>query len=168
MSTLNDGTTGAAAGRLNCRIEEGDRPGENVQARPHYKKQNISMQSRIVAPPGGQRSMEFKPTPRKRFSVYVVGLNRAVLNDKRFTEENPQHNPIKPCVYVGMTGLTPQERFQRHKSGKQACKFVLRYGEYLKPRLYRRFNPMTYEEAVAMERELARRLRKRGYAVWQR
>jgi hypothetical protein len=104
----------------------------------------------------------------KRFNVYVIGLNRAVLKVSRFAEENPQHNPLKPCVYVGMTGLDPRARFLNHKNGIKACKFVREYGECLKPRLYRRFNPMTFAEAQAMERELARRLRNRGYAVWQR
>ena len=104
----------------------------------------------------------------RRYSVYVIGLNRAVLAKRRFLAENPQYNPNKPCVYVGMTSKTPEERFQCHKAGIKACKFVLDYGEYLKPRHYRKLNPMTYDEAVAMERELARRLRKRGYAVWQK
>jgi hypothetical protein len=104
----------------------------------------------------------------KRFNVYVIGLARDVLNERKFVEANPQFNLRKPCVYVGMTGLTPSERFLRHRSGVQACRFVRLYGEGLKPRLYRRFNPMTYVEAQAMERELARRLRNRGYAVWQK
>ncbi len=107
-------------------------------------------------------------TALKRYSVYVIGLNRAVLAKRRFFAENPQYNPIKPCVYVGMTGRTPLERFIQHKQGIKACKYVREYGECLKPRLYRRFNPMTYSDAQAMERELARRLRNRGYAVWQK
>jgi hypothetical protein len=104
----------------------------------------------------------------KSYSVYVIGLNRAVLTSRRFMRENPQYNPIKPCVYVGMTALTPKERFLRHKNGIRACKFVRLYGECLKPRLYERFNPMTRDEAQTMECELARRLRNRGYAVWQK
>ena len=107
-------------------------------------------------------------TKTKKHNVYVIGLNRAVLNDPKFLEANPQYNPVKPCVYVGMTGLTPEERFARHKKGIQACKYVRDYGEYLKPRHYKKLNPMTFEEALAMERELAKRLRKRGYAVWQK
>jgi hypothetical protein len=108
------------------------------------------------------------PITQKRFNVYVIGLNRAVLTHKKFLRENPQHLADKPCVYVGMTVLSPEERFQKHRTGIQACSFVTKYGECLKPRLYRRFNPMTFEEAQFMERELARRLRNRGYAVWQR
>lgn len=108
-----------------------------------------------------------KDMSARRFNVYVVGLDRQVLRNRRFSAENPQYNPAKPCVYVGMTALSPKERFACHKRGYKACKYVRDYGLYLKPRHYRKLNPMTYEEAVAMERELARRLRNRGYAVWQ-
>jgi hypothetical protein len=120
----------------------------------------------------GDVEQRMSSSPRKsdpkRFNVYVIGLARDVLNERKFVEANPQFNLRKPCVYVGMTGLTPSVRFLRHRSGIQACRFVRLYGECLKPRLYRRFNPMTYVEAQAMERELARRLRNRGYAVWQK
>lgn len=35
---------------------------------------------------------------------------------------NPNRYPKKPCVYVGMSRLTPQERFANHKAGvKAAC-----------------------------------------------
>ena len=49
-------------------------------------------------------------------------------------------------------------------AGKRAlpdCAYIQRR------RLFQRFNPLTFEEARHMETELARRLRKRGYGVWQ-
>ena len=106
--------------------------------------------------------------PRKTFSVYVIRLSSEVLAKRKFAKENPGHDPRKPCVYVGMTGLTPEARFARHKADIQACDLVRDFGEELIPRQYEKFNPMTYDEAKAMEVELARRLRKRGYAVWQK
>ena len=39
-----------------------------------------------------------QPYDPKRFNVYVIGLNRAVLKVPRFAQENLQHNPTKPCV----------------------------------------------------------------------
>ncbi|HYW32890.1 MAG TPA: hypothetical protein VE869_15425 [Gemmatimonas sp.] len=66
-----------------------------------------------------------------------------------------------------MTGKTPKERFQQHKDGVKAARFVYLYGVRLRPRLYERRNPMTYEQAQRMERTIADGLRKRGYAVWQ-
>jgi hypothetical protein len=103
-------------------------------------------------------------------NVYVVELDRAVLAEARFREENPHYaeDSEKLCVYVGMTGLTPEERFRRHLAGIQSSRIVRKYGIRLRPRHYRARNPMSYDDAVAFERELARRLRKRGYAVWQK
>ena len=44
-----------------------------------------------------------------------------------------------------------------------------KYGLRLKPRLYKIHNPFeSKEDAMKMEIEKARRLRKRGYAVWQK
>jgi predicted GIY-YIG superfamily endonuclease len=68
--------------------------------------------------------------------------------------------------YVGMTGLTPEERFDNHKKGIKAAGVVRRFGERLVPRLYEHLNPMTYERAKAMEEILAESLRKRGYVVF--
>ena len=41
---------------------------------------------------------------------------------------NPERDPKKLCVYVGMTGLTPEERFTNHKAGVKCSTFVRRYG----------------------------------------
>ena len=103
-----------------------------------------------------------------RFNVYVVRLDDAVLEIPKFAEENSQYIPGKPCVYVGMTGLTPEERFANHKRGHQANKYVKRYGQYLMKRKFRSLNPMEYEDAKRWEEKLAERLRRRGFAVWQR
>ena len=106
--------------------------------------------------------------PAANCSVYVIELDKAVLDDRRFREANPDHDPRKPCVYVGQTGKTPQERFETHKTGpsRQANKFVKKHGLRLKPRLYARYNPMTREEAERREGELGSRLRSKGYAAW--
>ncbi len=72
----------------------------------------------------------------------------------------------KAGYYVGMTGLTPEERFARHKAGIQASSHVRRFGERLVPRLYQHLNPMPYADAVRMEQVLADSLRKRGYRVF--
>jgi hypothetical protein len=97
-----------------------------------------------------------KKPAAKRFSVYVIGLNKLVLKERKFLAANPQYNPAKPCVYVGMTGLSPRQRFLNHRLGIKGCKYVKKYGMYLRPRLYEQFNPMTYTDACEMERELAR------------
>ena len=68
--------------------------------------------------------------------------------------------------YVGMTGLSPEERFENHKRGIKSASVVRRFGERLVPKLYAHLNPMPYERAVAMERELAEKLRAEGYQVF--
>ncbi len=102
-----------------------------------------------------------------RHSVYVIELDRAVLRDSRFRRANPAYNPAKPCVYVGMTGLTPAERFAKHKSGVKSNRYVVLYGKRLLPDLYEFLNPMPYAGAQEMEVELAVGLREEGYGVWQ-
>ena len=72
----------------------------------------------------------------------------------------------KAGYYVGMTGLTPEKRFQNHKQGIKAARIVTRCGERLVPRLYAHLNPMPYAKAVMMEATLADSLRKRGFVVY--
>ena len=72
----------------------------------------------------------------------------------------------KAGYYVGMTGLSPEQRFQNHKSGRKAARIVRRCGERLVPRLYQHLNPMPYTKAKAMEVFLAESLRKRGFVVY--
>ena len=102
----------------------------------------------------------------RRHSVYVVELNKGVLKEPRFLAANPKRDPKKPCVYVGMTWHSPEKRFENHKKGHKASRYVKRYGERLLPHLYERFNPMSREEAARKEVELARELRELGYTVW--
>ena len=68
--------------------------------------------------------------------------------------------------YVGMTGLTPEQRFQNHKIGIKSAGVVRRCGERLVPKLYAHLNPMPYQQAVAMEVQLAEELRSRGFQVF--
>jgi hypothetical protein len=99
--------------------------------------------------------------------VYVVLLADEVWEQRRFRDANPDYRHRRPCVYVGMTGLDPDLRFDRHKAGIQANRFVFRYGLRLMPELYAVFNPMPYDAAREMEVELAIGLREQGFGVWQ-
>ncbi|MEO8740869.1 MAG: hypothetical protein ABI537_14355 [Casimicrobiaceae bacterium] len=100
-------------------------------------------------------------------NVYVIELSRDILDEPRFRKANPEYQTGKPCVYVGMTGLAPDDRFDKHKTGVKANKFVQRYGQRLLPLLYEVYNPMPYEGAQEMEVELGIALREEGYGVWQ-
>jgi hypothetical protein len=105
--------------------------------------------------------------PRLSHNVYVVELAPVVLSDRRFRKRNPGYVEGQPCVYVGMTGLAVADRFANHKRGHKGNAFVLRFGTRLLPELFAHLNPMPYEAALTMERELAEELREAGYGVWQ-
>jgi len=97
--------------------------------------------------------------------VYVVLLGAAAGNLKKVRAVNPNRDPRKPCVYVGMTGLAPEERFANHKAGVKDAPLVKRYGIRLLPELYAHLNPMPFEAAAQMEHDLAEDLRLAGYTV---
>jgi len=98
-------------------------------------------------------------------SVYVVLLDNAVAKHPSISRLNPKRDPLKPCVYVGMTGLPVHERFENHKNGYKSAWVVKKYGLRLMPELYEHLNPMPFEAAVQMEMELAEDLRAEGYTV---
>ena len=104
---------------------------------------------------------------KAHYSVYVVELSKEVLNEPRFMKANAGYRLGFPCVYVGMTGLSPDLRFDKHKAGIQSNKFVRLYGLHLLPKLCEVYNPMPYDGARDMEVELAISLRAKGYGVWQ-
>ena len=97
--------------------------------------------------------------------VYVVLLDSKASKVRRIRAANPARDPAKPCVYVGMTGLTPEERFANHKQGIKCAWVVKRFGIHLMPELYAHLNPMPFEAAVQMEMDLAEDLRREGYTV---
>ena len=113
---------------------------------------------------------------RLTYRVYVVELKKRVFTENwRFRAANPQFNGVLECLYVGMTSKTPAERLKQHKTGyinkkghKLSAYIVQKYGTYLRPSLYDDLNmePMTKEQALAMEKKLALDLRRLGYAVW--
>jgi predicted GIY-YIG superfamily endonuclease len=100
--------------------------------------------------------------------VYVVELDPRVMRIRAFASENPDHDPGKPCVYVGMTGKSPEQRFAEHKTGHKSGRFVRRFGRELLPGLYQDEPAMPYADAQKREVELAKQLRALGNAVWQR
>jgi len=103
--------------------------------------------------------------PEHHHNVYVVLLDPAAGRIRIVHAANPNRDPKKPCVYVGMTGLPPEERFANHKQGIKSSPVVKCYGLRLLPELYEHLNPMPYEAAAQMEMDLAEDLRRAGYTV---
>src|SRR5688500_2136597 len=75
-----------------------------------------------------------------------------------------------PCIYVGVTALTPEERYARHREGGvSSASIVHDYGVGHLKSLYRGRNPLpaiTESDALEADAGLADELRDRGYAVW--
>ena len=103
--------------------------------------------------------------PEHHHHVYLVLLDPAVAKLRAVRAANRKRDRKKPCVYVGMTGLTPEERFANHKKGIKSSSFVERHGIRLLPQLYAHLNPMPYEAAAEMEKDLTEDLRRAGYTV---
>jgi hypothetical protein len=94
--------------------------------------------------------------------------------NRKFREINPQFNGTLECLYVGITSKTPEERFDQHVHGVLSKKgynisssIVKKYGIYLRPSLYSEIPKVTtMKQALLLEKTVALRLRRAGYAVW--
>ena len=111
-----------------------------------------------------KRALEKKQQPFHH-NVYVILLSDAVAKHPSILRLNPKRDPLKPCVYVGMTGIPVDDRFENHIKGYKSAWVVRKYGVRPMPELYEHLNPMPFEAAVQMETELAEDLRTAGYTV---
>ncbi len=91
--------------------------------------------------------------PREHHRVYVV-LLKDPAGDGR------------DGYYVGMTGLTPEERFANHQRGYKSASVVTRCGVALAHEWYDGIPAMPYHEAALTEPALADELRDRGFLVF--
>lgn len=115
---------------------------------------------------------------KRRYYVYVIGLYPAYSKTSKAKRHNPDYIEGKPCVYVGYTSKTPEERYKQHITGyvnkkghKLSSATVEKFGyrrNGLRPRKYEKFNPM-YSKEIAMKKEveIASQLREKGYCVCQ-
>src|SRR3569832_675299 len=103
---------------------------------------------------------------RDHYHVYVIELSNDVLYEGRFKIANPGYVMGKPCLYVGMTGLDPDIRFDKHKAGIQSYRFVKEYGLRLLPELYELYGLLSYENARTQKKKQTNENQKTGYGVW--
>jgi len=103
----------------------------------------------------------------------VIELDREFALTRRARKANPRQDPKKPCIYVGSSSKTPEERFREHVKGARNSRgplfsrVVYRYGKCLLPNEYKKYNPIdTREEALEMEKALTEKYRGQGYTVW--
>lgn len=100
-------------------------------------------------------------------NVYVIELDPKVLKNRAFRKANPNYQAGQRCFYVGCTGMSPEMRFLNHQRGYKSNRYAHKYGLRLRHDLFTCYNPMPYEGAIEMEKELAAALRNDGHAVWQ-
>lgn len=116
-----------------------------------------------------------KPAPRFHHSVeswfcrlYAILLDPSVLQDPAFLAKNPGYLPGSPLLYLGMTSLTPEERFSQHRGGKvNASRIAHQYGCELSMDIVPDRKPTRRTWVLKQERNFARELRAKGYGVWQ-
>mgnify|MGYP002847698372 FL=1 len=112
-----------------------------------------------------------------RYIVYVLHLKKSIMNHAKFKKANPQYIEGKPCVYVGYTGKTLEQRIKEHREDLMNKKgtftlsdkngFVKKYYLYAAKRSFG--NKEFYNninEAENAEKATAEKLRKKGYGVW--
>ena len=76
-------------------------------------------------------------------------------------------NLTLPSFYIGQTANPPSKRFEQHKRGYKANKYVKLFGMRLCPEISDRFNPIeTREKAEQLEKSLGKKMRNQGYGVW--
>jgi hypothetical protein len=107
------------------------------------------------------------PTEREFLcSVYVVLLDPEVVNTPQIKRRNPKRDPLKPCVYVGLTGLRVDRSFDYRGVKADPDTWPLhKYGIRLMPELYEHLNRMPFEKAVHRAEKLAEDLRAEGCTV---
>lgn len=103
---------------------------------------------------------------RGRHSIYAIELDSAVWKSRAFRDRNPG-GASGGYLYIGVTGLTPEARFERHRAGAQSGRFVRTHGRRLRLDLVEGFSRLPYRIAACMEPKLAAWLRAQGFAVWQ-
>ncbi|MSQ09183.1 MAG: hypothetical protein EXR57_03980 [Dehalococcoidia bacterium] len=93
-------------------------------------------------------------------SVYVIELDPAASPVSGKARRRP------PCVYVGLTGLTVEQRFKNHKRGHKASRIVFLHGKRITHELFDASTPLGYGQALEEEQRLAASLRRRGFIVF--
>ncbi len=111
-------------------------------------------------------TLSSKSWSRGHHSVYAIELDRAVWRHSAFRERNPGGG-ASGYLYIGVTGLAPETRFERHLAGTQSGRFVRAHGTRLRLDLVEGYSRLPHRIAAYMEPKVAAWLRAQGFAVWQ-
>lgn len=100
-----------------------------------------------------------------RYSVYVVLLDAYVGTLPQMRRRNPKRDPSKPFVYVGLTSLPVNRRFDFRRATPEHEWRLHKFGVRLMSELYDSFHPMTCKRALQTAKKLADDLRAKGFGV---
>jgi hypothetical protein len=100
-----------------------------------------------------------------RYSVYVVLLDEYIGTLPQMRRRNPKRGPSKPCVYVGLTPLPVNRRFDFRRAAPEHEWRPYKFGVRLMPELYDSLHPMTCKRALETAKKLAEDLRAKGFGV---
>jgi len=100
-----------------------------------------------------------------RYSVYVVLLDQYVGTLPQMRRRNPKRGPSKPVVYVGLTPLPVNRRFDFRRAAPEHEWRLHKFGVRLMPELYDSLRPMTCKRALQIAKKLADDLRAKGFCV---
>ena len=105
-------------------------------------------------------------TERKlRYSVYVVLLDDYVETLPQMRRRNPTRDASKPFLYVGITSLPVDRRFDFRRATPEHEWRLHKFGVRLMPELYDSLHLMTCKGALQTAKKLADDLRVKGFGV---
>jgi hypothetical protein len=104
---------------------------------------------------------------KRTYHIYAIRLDDAVLGRRSFLEHNPGYRPGKPCYYIGSSIYAPAVRFEKHKSGVKASRWVRDFGLWVSAGKCLEVRLAGADQPARAEREYAERLRAKGYGIWQ-
>ena len=78
---------------------------------------------------------------------------------------NPKRSRSKPVVYVGVTSLPVNRRFDFRRATPEHEWRLHKFGIRLMPELYDSLRPMTCKRALQTAKKLAEELRAKGFGV---
>ena len=111
------------------------------------------------------RELTTRAVRELRYSVYVVLLDEDIGTLPQMRRRNPKRDPSKPFVYVGLTPLRVNRRFDYRRVANKGEWRLHRFGLRLMPELFERLDPMTPEKATHTARKLSEDLRAKGFGV---
>ena len=128
----------------------------------------LSLERALINRLRGEGWTVVNPPPKLNSSVYIIELDPIVRQHRDVRRNNPRSKASLPCLYVGQTKRTPEERFTEHNTGEGLKKG----GRHLKGRciklrkdLYEFYNSMPLLESLILERDLADELRQQGHTI---